>query len=100
MPYPQAQIDDDKLVELYRQTGSLNKAAEILGVSDRTLNRRKAADPVLARRLDEAKAAWLDARPPGATRYDRGCRCTVCRAGNAAVARAYNARLREEAARG
>ena len=87
-----AEIDLDRLREAYLATGSQAKAAAVLGISDRTLNRRRKDDPALAAVLDETHAEVQARRPRPAhgtrSRYatctdgENGGRCEDCKRAN------------------
>lgn len=86
MAAPKAEIDHEALREAYLRTGSQREAAAALGVTERTLNRRRKTEPDLARVLDEARQEILrlrrENRPHGRTRYNEGCRCEECKRAN------------------
>ncbi|MFB7738252.1 hypothetical protein ACFC08_28465 [Streptomyces sp. NPDC056112] len=79
----------------------LDEAANLAGVSRRTVNKHAAADPTFREARDEAKTAgrkarW-DAKPHDEYRYIHGgCRCPECRAA-ASAARAARRATADEA---
>lgn len=86
MPATKAEIDLDLLARTYRETGRLASAADAVGVSTRTLGRRRKVEPDLDRTLTEARQQARERRrkaiPHGRTRYNYGCRCAVCTKAN------------------
>lgn len=86
MPATKAEIDLDLLARTYIETGRITSAAAAVGVSPRTLERRRKVEPDLDRTLTEARAAAREKRrqrlPHGRTRYNYGCRCEVCTTAN------------------
>lgn len=71
------------------QMGSIRAAAEHLGMSDRTITRRRQSDPAVAAVVTAALARRSELTYPHGSDsgYSRGCRCDACRAAHATACR-------------
>lgn len=67
--------------------GSIKAAAEHLGMSDRTITRRRHSDPEIGAAVDRALARRRELTFPHGSDsgYTQRCRCDACRAAHAAV---------------
>lgn len=76
-------IDETAWAAAIRHGQTNKQIAAALGVTERTLTRRRVANRQLAARLDSARAEWIARQEHGTPRtYKRGCRCDLCRAAN------------------
>lgn len=82
-------INVDELRAALIELGSIKAAAERLGVSDRTITRRRQSDPEVGAAVDRALARRRELTFPHGTEsgYGQRCRCDACRSAHAAATR-------------